>query len=328
MDKFEKNILAFPQQLSLDTLTFADTDKLKKAKPDAIVLCGMGGSGIPASILQNIAKYAIIDLPIVVWKDFSLPHLSYKNPLFIFVSFSGNTAETLSGFTLATKAKYRAVVTAGGTLLGEAVKQKLPRAVVPAIDMAPRQASGILLYGILGILKAWNPKLEVPNLREVIDPAPLEEVGKALAERLKNNIALIYTTTDESHFASIFKIQLTETGKTATFCNTYPEINHIEIVGFDRKPKGLVSLFPVSTYENDITNKLIQLDQKILADRGVTPITISIPGKNPIETAMNAIVLANWTGYHLAKLYKIDPEKTQTITDIKQLLKEQGLSSQ
>ncbi len=327
MNHFEQNILAFPDQLSLDSLAFFDLAKLKGAKPDGIVICGMGGSGIPGTLLQNIAGYVNISLPIVVWKDFSLPHLSFKNPLFIFVSFSGNTAETLSGLKLASRAKLKAIVTAGGAMLEQGIAGKLPRAIVPAIDMEPRQATGVLLYGILGVLQSVFPRITVPDLRNQIDPQPLAAIGNSLAAKLKNKTAIVCTPSNGSHIALLFKAQLTETGKTTTFCETYPEFNHNGIVGFDRKPKGLVALFPITQYETDLTKQLVSIESEILSRKGVTPITVSIPGTNPLETTFNAALIAMWTGLGLSKLYKIDPEKTETITVIKKMLKDHGLSS-
>jgi glucose/mannose-6-phosphate isomerase len=328
MNRFEKNTLAFPEQLSLNSLAFFDLAALKKAKPDGIVICGMGGSGMPGTLLQNIAGYVNIDLPIVVWKDFGLPHLSFKKPLFIFVSFSGNTAETLSGLKLASRAKLKAIVTAGGAMLEQAEAEKLPRAVVPAIDMVPRQASGVLLYGILGILKSVFPRVSAPDLSDIIDPQPLAAIGNSLAAKLKNKIAIVCTPSNGSHIALLFKAQLTETGKTTTFCETYPEFNHNGIVGLDRKPKGLVALFPITQFETDLTKQLVSIESEVLARRGVTPITVSIPGNNPLEAAANAAVIAMWTGLALAKLHKIDPEKTETISEIKKILKEHELSNQ
>lgn len=328
MTNFEQNILAFPQQLNLDFLGFSDLQKLKGSKPDGIVICGMGGSGIPGTLLQNIAGYANIDLPIVVWKDFGLPHLSFKKPLFIFVSFSGNTAETLSGLKLASRAKLKAIVTAGGAMLEQGIAEKLPRAIVPAIDMVPRQASGVLLYGILGILKAVFPRVSVPNLSDVIDPQPLAAIGNSLAAKLKNKIAIVCTPSNGSHIALLFKAQLTETGKTTTFCETYPEFNHNGIVGFDRKPKGLVALFPITQFETDLTKQLVSIESEVLARRGITPVTVSIPGKDPLEASLNASLIAMWTGLALAKLHKIDPEKTETVSEIKKILKEHELSNQ
>ncbi len=328
MDRFEQNIIAFPQQLSLRSLAFFDLAKLKNAKPDAIVICGMGGSGIPGTLLQNIAMYANISLPIVVWKDFGLPHLSFKKPLFIFVSFSGNTAETLSGLKLAHRAKLKAIVTAGGAMLEQATAEKLPRAVVPTIDMVPRQASGILFYGILGILKSVFSRVDAPDLSEVIDPQPLAAIGNSLAAKLKNKTAIVLCPSNASHIALLFKAQLTETGKTTTFCETYPEFNHNGIVGLDRKPKGLVALFPTTQFETKLTQELIAIESEVLARRGITPITVSIPGNTPLEAAFNAALIAMWSGFYLAKSYNIDPEKTETITEIKKILKQHKLSNQ
>lgn len=328
MTRFEQNILAFPEQLNLEALAFADLHKLKGAKPDGIVICGMGGSGIPGTLLQNITTYVNIRVPIVVWKDFGLPHLSFKNPLFIFTSFSGNTAETLSGLKLASRAKLKAIVTAGGAMLEQAEAEKLPRAIVPAIDMVPRQASGVLLYGILGILKSVFPRVSAPDLSGVIDPQPLAAIGNSLAAKLKNKIAIVCTPSSGSHIALLFKAQLTETGKTTTFCETYPEFNHNGIVGLDRKPKSLVALFPITQFETDLTNRLISIESEVLTRRGVQPITVSIPGKDPLEASLNAALVAMWTGLALAKLHKIDPEKTETISEIKKMLKENELSNQ
>lgn len=328
MTHFEQNILSFNEQLSLDSLSFQNLNKLKKAKPDAIVICGMGGSGIPGTLLQNIAMYVNIDLPIVVWKDFGLPHLSFENPLFIFVSFSGNTAETLSGLKLANRAKLKAIVTAGGAMLEQAEAEKLPLALVPAIDMVPRQASGVLLYGILGILKSVFPRVSVPDLRTVIDPQPLAAIGNSLAAKLKNKMVIVCTPSSGSHIALLFKAQLTETGKTTTFCETYPEFNHNGIVGLDRKPKGLVALFPLTQFETELTKELVSIESEVLARRGVEPITVSIPGNTALEAALNAAVIAMWTGSTLAKLHKVDGEKTETISEIKKILKEHGLSNQ
>lgn len=327
MTRYEQNILSFPQQLSLESVGFVDLHKLKGAKPDVIVICGMGGSGIPGTLLQNIAGYANIDIPIVVWKDFGLPHLSFKKPLFIFVSFSGNTAETLSGLKLASRAKLKAIVTAGGTLLEQATQEKLPRAVVPTIDMEPRQATGVMLYGILGVLKSVFPRITVPDLRNSIDPQPLAAIGNSLAAKLKNKTAIVFTPSNSNHIALLFRTHLTETGKTMTFCETYPEFNHNGIVGFDRKPKGLVALFPITQYETELTKKLVSIESEVLASKGVTPVTISIPGTNPFETTFNAAIIAMWTGLALSKLYKVDPEKTPMIAEIKRMLKDHGLSS-
>lgn len=328
MTRYERNILAFPEQLSLDSLAFLNLNKLKGAKPDGIVICGMGGSGIPGTLLQNISTYVNIDLPIVVWKDFSLPHLSFKNPLFIFVSFSGNTAETLSGLKLASRAKLKAIVTAGGAMLEQGIAEKLPLAHVPAIDMEPRQATGVLLYGILGVLKSVFPRINVPDFRNRIDPQPLAAIGNSLAAKLKNKTAIVCTPSNGSHIALLFKAHLTETGKTTTFCETYPEFNHNGIVGFDRKPKGLVALFPITQYETDLTKQLVSIESEILISKGVSPITISIPGADPLEAACNAAVIAMWTALALSRLHKVDPEKTETITVIKKMLKDHGLSNQ
>src|SRR3989344_6527112 len=116
MEKFEQNILTLNEQLSLKALKFSGLEKLRGIKPDSIIVIGMGGSGIIGPILKNLAKDANINVPIISWNDYGLPAGCFKKPLLIFVSFSGNTEETISGYQKAQKYRWKAVVSGGGRL--------------------------------------------------------------------------------------------------------------------------------------------------------------------------------------------------------------------
>src|SRR5438132_4131061 len=63
----------------------------------AIVVCGMGGSGVAGDVLRGL--YADrIPVPIVVNKGYGLPVFAGPDTLVAALSFSGNTEETLSAY--------------------------------------------------------------------------------------------------------------------------------------------------------------------------------------------------------------------------------------
>ena len=98
MRSYLEQILDFPKQFGLENLRLLNASRLKSGRePDGLIFVGMGGSGLPATLFSGLREYANLRLPIVVWKSYGLPEHSFKNPLYIFISFSGNTAETLSG---------------------------------------------------------------------------------------------------------------------------------------------------------------------------------------------------------------------------------------
>ncbi len=323
LDRFEKHIFTLGEQFSPSAVIVEDVKQLKGAKPDVVVLCGMGGSGIPAAVLQNIAEYANITIPLVSWHDFGLPALSsYRRPLFIFVSFSGDTEETLSSFELAHKAKLRAVVTSGGKLLDHARTEGIARAIVPvAPGILARQTSGALLYGVLSILQAVLTTTALPDLSNSLRPELFRTIGKDIARELLYKTVLIYTPTRESHIGQLIKIQLNESAKTPAFANTYPHINHFEISGFDRKPQHFVALLPASQHQNAITKKLLKIVRETLENDGVKTITVSIPGESSLEIVANSFILANWIGLELARLLNLDPSQNETVAKIKRKLR-------
>src|SRR4051812_47179385 len=68
------------------------TDEITNA-----VISGMGGSGIGGNITIE-AVAAELRIPIIVNKDYALPHYVNKHTLVIISSYSGNTEETVNAF--------------------------------------------------------------------------------------------------------------------------------------------------------------------------------------------------------------------------------------
>ena len=160
MISYEKNLLEFGRQLSFKKLAFYFLEKLAGAKPDGVVVCGMGGSGITGTILKKLAGELGIPVPTVSVRDRTLPRLFFKKPLFIFVSFSGETAETIANLKSALAYKSGAdvaIVTAGGKLKSIAQEKRLPLVTFHPENLTSREASGTMFYGLFKILKVILP---------------------------------------------------------------------------------------------------------------------------------------------------------------------------
>lgn len=320
MEAFAQNIADFNKQLSLDEVQFYNLAALKKSQkqPDAIIVCGMGGSGTVGDLLQNLAKNARISIPIISWKDYGLPDHPYKTPLYIFVSFSGGTQETISGFL---KAKgLKGAISGGGRLTELAKKAGVALAGFNQNQLVPRQANGVMLYGALGLIKATMPGTYTPDFSKKIKPLAWEEAGRRLADRLAGKLILVYTASRHRPLGYFWKINFNETAKTPAFHNALPEMNHNEIVGFELKPENIAAIFLEDPDEDQIHQKRFAITDKILKKFGTKTLTVKLKGANDFAKTFNAMVLAEWTSYHLAQLHGVNPKATKIIEEIKKLI--------
>lgn len=62
---------------------------------DNIVFAGMGGSNLPAYIIQSISPL-LLNIPFEIIANYRLPQYVSKNTLVILASYSGNTEEIMS----------------------------------------------------------------------------------------------------------------------------------------------------------------------------------------------------------------------------------------
>ena len=113
IEKYDKNnyfdlLENFPQQIS-EGIWIGKKIKLKKRKFENIVVQGMGGSGITGKILENLFKDEL-KIPIQTVNDYEIPEYVSNKTLFIAVSYSGGTEETLSG---ARKARNKQIIGIG-----------------------------------------------------------------------------------------------------------------------------------------------------------------------------------------------------------------------
>lgn len=316
MDKFKKNILNFSEQLSLKTIEFSNLNKLKKEKIDAIIIIGMGGSGQIGDIIAGLKNELNLPVPIICWKDYGLPKTSFENPLYIFISFSGNTEETLSGLN---NAKLKAIVTSGGKMLAMAKREKFPLASFINPGIKPRQGGGFMFSAALGILKNIFPGIKTKNIKINNPPAGGEKECLAVAEKMKGKIILLYSSQKNSYLAYNWKTRINETSKSLAFTGIIPEICHNEIEMLNNKKfsKNILIIFIKNEPEDSRVKQKIQKLEKVFKIKKINYLNIEPKGKNELERAWNCLVFADWTSYYLAKINKTNLAKTGLIDLLK-----------
>jgi len=298
--------------------------KLKKF--GKFVVAGMGGSHLAADILK--AWHPELDL--VVWHNYGLPKLhekDMKDRLIILSSYSGNTEETVDALDAAKAKKLNfAVVAARGKLIKLAQSLKVPYVQMPDFHMQPRMATGLSLRAMLALMgeKAWLA--EAKTLAALLRPSREELRGRDLAKRLHGSVPVVYASVRNTAIAANWKIKFNETGKVPAFWNVVPEMNHNEMTGFDAKGKTTPLSRPFHfVFLKDGADdrriiKRMNVMEKLFRDRGFKTEIVLMQGKNEIHKIFNALNLADWTAFHSAKLYGVDPEQVPMVEEFKKMI--------
>lgn len=323
MDTYLKNILEFPGQLTHAGLEARRLQSLAGTKFDGIVVVGMGGSGLPGEMIRELAGELGIRVPIALWKNYGLPDartLGMKSPLYVLASFSGNTEETVSGLkALRGRPGKAAVITTGGALLRGAEVRQLPLAAFAPGELTPRQATGRMFYGLTEILFRAGLIPKRPKTFEGLSPAPFRSAGRALAKKIHGRLILFYTDFDSRHLGYFWKIRMNETAKTQAFAHSLPEMNHNEIVSFEKPVVRSAAIFIKGTLGARMAKRL-RINEALLRQHGVLVHEIPLTGSSALERTWNSIMLADWAAYYLAELNKVEPGPVPIVERLKKMM--------
>jgi len=321
MDEAIKN---FAQQFTYQP-EVKNTDAFQKK--DKYIVVGMGGSNLAAGLVKRWKP----DLDILIHRDYGLPSISpsiLKQSTVIANSYSGNTEEVIDALQLAIEKKLNVIiVSTGGKLLGLAQERSLPYIQIPDTGIQPRSALGFSFRALLKIMGEEKALDESAKLANSLKPLDYEQKGKALAEKLKGFVPIIYSSTQNKDIAYNWKIKFNETGKIPAFYNVFPELNHNEMTGFDVKDvtkelsKNFFFILLKDRDDHPRIIKRMEILEKLYRDRGLPVETIELKGKDVFEKMFSSLILADWAAYYTAKQYGLDPEQVPMIEEFKNLIK-------
>lgn len=276
-----------------------------------IVVSGMGGSGIAGNIFSEIYT----KVPVQVVSDYHLPEYAGKNTLFIGISYSGNTEETLSATREAIKKGCQIRLISSGGELSELGQETV---TIPG-GLQPRSAIGYLLKPFLSsfINSDESEYQEVSRILAEIDANNME--SKKIAEELYsgNQIPIVLGYTPFKWIAYRWKTQFNENSKILSFSNYFPELNHNDTVPFRDTYRKDVFRFLVFGGAEERIAKRISITSEITSTDFRT---IPVIGESLIQKIFYLVHFGDYLTYHLAGLRNIDPEEVTAITELKNKL--------
>jgi glucose/mannose-6-phosphate isomerase len=307
-----------------------------------VVIVGMGGSAIGGDIARRFAL-AESKVPVRVHRDYGLPAFVDESTLVIASSYSGNTEETLSAFTESLKTRARKlVITSGGKLKHLAENEVIPAFVID-YQAPPRAAFPSNFIPLLGILQKLGllgdksadlqEALGILNKlsTDFIETKPLaSNPAKQLAAKLWGNIAVIYGAEMLSEVAQRWKAQFNENSKAWAFFESFPELNHNAVVGYEFPPEAKERLFVIMLHSASLLPRNLlryETTAKLLAKAGIAHEFAEARGESALAQVMSLVLLGDYSSFYLAMLNEVDPTSTDAINFVKQYLAQSDASS-
>ncbi len=307
-----------------------------------VVIVGMGGSAIGGDIVRRLAL-AESKLPVWVHRDYGLPAFVDASTLVIASSYSGNTEETLSAFTksLETRSK-KLVITSGGKLKHLAGNKGIPAFVVD-YQAPPRAAFPYNLIPLLGIFQKLgllgDKSADLPEAvdilnklsRDFIETRPLaSNPAKQLAAKLWGHVAVIYGAEILSEVAQRWKEQFNENSKAWAFFESFPELNHNAVDGYEFPLEAKEKIFVLMLRSSALRPRNLlryEATAKLLAKAGIAYEFAEARGESALAQVMSSVLLGDYASFYLAILNEVDPTSTDAINFVKQYLARSAISS-
>ncbi len=303
-------------------------NQIKKIKNvDNVIVCGMGGSALPAELLKIISRNYLINpgTQIHIHRNYGLHRCASKTSLIVCISYSGNTEETLSAYFEAKKRGLQIIsISSGGKLLKFSRKNGTPIAIVPP-RISPRCALGYQFSVLIKILEELNliKKIQKDILHSLTRKKIeiIEKSGKKLSKKIINKIPIIYSSQSNKALSYVWKIKFNENSKIPAFCNYFPELNHNEMVGYTLAKDYFYFLFLNDKGDYPRIKTRMALTAELMKKSGFGVEFINLSGKNIWEKIFNNLILADWTSYYLAIANGIDPMPVKIVESLKKKMR-------
>ncbi|MEM3612211.1 MAG: bifunctional phosphoglucose/phosphomannose isomerase [Candidatus Bathyarchaeia archaeon] len=311
-------------------------------KPKSIIVAGMGGSAIGGELLKDWAS-DMLTIPVEVCREYTLPAHADKRTLTFIVSYSGETEETLSVFLDAVKRNCMIIcISSGGTLLNFAGKLKIPSIHVPE-GIPPRAALPYLFTPTLVILQklglVTKVRAEISEAVTVLKQVcnqnapenPLREnFSKKLATDICGTVPVVYGFGFYRSVAQRFKQQFNENGKIPSKWEVFPELNHNEVVGWE-KAEELANHFSAviirDKSEPEPIKCRIEATKELLSGKVKGIYEVWSRGEGRLAKMLSTTIIGDFTSVYLAILRGVDPTPVKTISMLKDKISKTGLKA-
>ena len=306
----------------------------------SIVILGMGGSGVSGDVVQTVLEPRS-PIPVRVIKGYGpLPEWVGRNTIVFAVSYSGSTEETLDAMEDAIGKGARIVaVSSGGPLADMAREHGVAQVSIPS-GLQPRASLGYLSLPILAVLQKMGlaPSLDsdVEEAVEVLtalagrchrtEPAA-GNPAKQLAADLHNKVGVIYGGSSVSGTAAMrFKCDLNEYGKVPAFWNTFPELNHNEIVGWtgldSLTSESMVLVLLRDAGEHERVGHRFEITQRLTESSFSKVHELHSEGDSVLARLLSLVFVTQLASIYVGLAQGVDPGPVEVIQELKAELKQ------
>lgn len=301
----------------------------------AIVVLGMGGSGVGGDLLLSLLA-PTFPVPVVVVKDRRIPAFVGPQTLIFACSFSGGTEETLSAYAMAKDAGAPAVViTSGGALAAQAAAWGDPIVQLPP-HLPQRAALPYLFLPMVSALRRlthmselsgeWaEAKTILAGLVEEVGPAARAErnPAKRLAARLAGHLPAVYASSPALAPAAYrWKCQFNENSKTLALWNTFPELNHNETVGWEDEAlaRQIAVVLLRDPDEEPAVARRVMATRDVAFGSAASVDEVRARGGTRLARLLSLVLFGDFVSVYLAMLRGVDPTPVARIDEIKRRL--------
>jgi glucose/mannose-6-phosphate isomerase len=321
-------------------------------KPRAVLVAGVGGSGVSGDVLMAVAGPSS-SIPITVERTHILQGWASPLDLVIAVSCSGETEETLSLAAEAARRGTRLVtIGAAGSSLEKLSEQTAGAIHFPinAHGRMPRASLWTITTPLLMIAAA----LEICDLTDEdfaitadamdqlsADSGPsvslVENEAKSLGLALAESFPMVWGSGGIGRAASNrFMAQLAENSKLPSMHGALPEVGHNQIVTFDgifAKPisnddifrdrveeqseRRLKLVLLRDEAEHEAVTKRVNIVREIVADRSIPLTEMMAHGHHRLTRIASLVVPTDWASVYAAFAMGIDPSPIGPINQLK-----------
>jgi glucose/mannose-6-phosphate isomerase len=242
-------------------------------------------------------------------------------------SYSGNTEETLACYDAAEAVGARRVVaTTGGAIAEAARRDGVPVIGMPA-GLQPRAAVGYtfaIAAEVAALAGAGEAiRTEIDSSAAHLEASRDELLAQAaeLAGRIENSVPLFYGCGLTAPIAYRWKCQVNENAKLPAFDHALPEMDHNEIVGWERAAEGsYTAVFLEDCDQHPRERQRVELTAELIADAAHDVIRIETIGQTRTERLLWAVMFGDLLSLELAARGGADPTPVEVIESLKDRL--------
>ena len=301
---------------------------------DRMLIVGMGGSGVAGDVLKLILnQHTNIDVEVRKTYNLSKTHIASR-PFCLFISYSGNTEETVSVAKDAINQNLEwAAISSGGELLELATKYNKKFIKVPD-GLQPRAAFGLMTKAVINFLPEQTKEVFIDACEEAgnylnnlteDDSSEVFEISKNIASQIGSKTAVIYAGSELTYLvAQRWKTQINENSKSKAYVGFMPEVHHNEILSWEADQEGSKNNFILILLRGDDHKKIdnrFEFTKELIGSKVDTIDVRNISSENLIKDLFHLVLIGDLVSVNLADQLNIDPFNIDAIENLKKKLK-------